>query len=105
MKTKWKETQEWKVGAGARRGGTPAGRGGQRCCSLIPNVAAPCRPETLPLQRPETHPLPPLLPRTAPQVQNDNKPLWVRSPKEVGKDEYDAFFKATFRWVSIIGTH
>jgi heat shock protein beta len=31
------------------------------------------------------------------KVQNDNKPLWVRSPKEVGKEEYDAFFKTTFR--------
>ena len=30
-------------------------------------------------------------------VQNDNKPLWVRSPKEVQRGEYDAFFKATFR--------
>ena len=33
------------------------------------------------------------------QVQNDNKPLWLRSPKEVQKDEYDAFFKNTFRRV------
>lgn len=31
------------------------------------------------------------------KVQNDNKPLWVRSPKEVSRDEYDAFFKTTFR--------
>ncbi|PRW20326.1 heat shock 90C isoform B [Chlorella sorokiniana] len=31
------------------------------------------------------------------KVQNDNKPLWVRSPKDVSKDEYDAFFKTTFR--------
>ncbi|PSC74731.1 heat shock 90C [Micractinium conductrix] len=31
------------------------------------------------------------------KVQNDNKPLWLRSPKEVQKDEYDAFFKNTFR--------
>ncbi|KAI7836999.1 hypothetical protein COHA_009181 [Chlorella ohadii] len=31
------------------------------------------------------------------RVQNDNKPLWVRSPKDVSKDEYDAFFKTTFR--------
>lgn len=31
------------------------------------------------------------------QVQNDSKPLWTRSPREVGKDEYDAFFKATFK--------
>lgn len=31
------------------------------------------------------------------RVQNDNKPLWVRSPKSVAKDEYDAFFKTTFR--------
>ena len=31
------------------------------------------------------------------KVQNDNKPLWVRPPREVTKDEYDNFFKATFR--------
>ncbi|KAL4853500.1 Heat shock protein 90-5 [Chlorella vulgaris] len=31
------------------------------------------------------------------RVQNDNKPLWVRSPKSVSKEEYDAFFKTTFR--------
>lgn len=31
------------------------------------------------------------------KVQNDNKPLWVRAPKDVSKDEYDAFFKTTFR--------
>ncbi|KAK9820290.1 hypothetical protein WJX72_008653 [[Myrmecia] bisecta] len=30
-------------------------------------------------------------------VQNDNKPLWTRSPKEVTKDEYDQFFKLTFK--------
>jgi heat shock protein beta len=30
-------------------------------------------------------------------VQNDNKPLWTRAPKEVAKDEYASFFKATFR--------
>ncbi len=30
-------------------------------------------------------------------VQNDTKPLWLRSPKEVTKDEYDNFFKGTFR--------
>lgn len=35
-------------------------------------------------------------------VQNDNKPLWVRSPKEVTKDEYDAFFKATFRQALLV---
>ncbi len=33
------------------------------------------------------------------KVQNDNKPLWVRPPREVTKDEYDSFFKTTFRWV------
>ncbi|KAL4421773.1 hypothetical protein ABPG77_009756 [Micractinium sp. CCAP 211/92] len=31
------------------------------------------------------------------KVQNDNKPLWVRPPREVTKDEYDSFFKTTFR--------
>lgn len=31
------------------------------------------------------------------QVQNDNKPLWTRSPKDVTKDEYGQFFKATFK--------
>lgn len=38
------------------------------------------------------------LPRPAARSpQNDNKPLWVRPPKEVGKEEYDSFFKTTFR--------
>jgi len=31
------------------------------------------------------------------KVQNDNKPLWVRPPREVKKEEYDAFYKATFK--------
>jgi heat shock protein beta len=30
-------------------------------------------------------------------VQNDNKPLWTRSPREVKKGEYDEFFKLTFK--------
>lgn len=30
-------------------------------------------------------------------VQNDNKPLWTRSPREVKKEEYDEFFKLTFK--------
>lgn len=30
-------------------------------------------------------------------VQNDTKPLWLRSPKEVSKEEYESFFKGTFR--------
>jgi heat shock protein beta len=29
--------------------------------------------------------------------QNDSAPLWTRSPKEVEKAEYDAFFKTTFK--------
>lgn len=30
-------------------------------------------------------------------VQNDNKPLWVRSPKDVTDDDYNEFFKTTFK--------
>eukprot|EP00873_Tetraselmis_striata_P043563 jgi/Tetstr1/463827/TSEL_008641.t1 len=30
-------------------------------------------------------------------VQNDNKPLWVRSAKDVKDEEYDEFFKTTFK--------
>lgn len=30
-------------------------------------------------------------------VQNDNKPLWTRSSKEVSEEEYKSFFKSTFR--------
>jgi len=30
-------------------------------------------------------------------VQNENKPLWTRTPKEVEKAEYDEFFKMTFK--------
>lgn len=30
-------------------------------------------------------------------VQNDNKPLWTKSPREVSKEEYSSFFKTTFR--------
>ena len=28
---------------------------------------------------------------------NSAKPLWMRPPKEVTKDEYDEFYKATFK--------
>lgn len=31
------------------------------------------------------------------EIQNDNKPLWTRPPREVSKDEYASFFKSTFR--------
>ena len=31
------------------------------------------------------------------KVQNDNKPIWVRSPKEVEAPAYAEFFKTTFR--------
>lgn len=30
-------------------------------------------------------------------VQNENKPIWIRNPKEVSKEEYNGFFKTTFR--------
>lgn len=35
------------------------------------------------------------------KVQNDNKPLWVRPPRDVTKDEYDSFFKTTFRCAAL----
>jgi heat shock protein beta len=31
------------------------------------------------------------------EVQNENKPLWVKPPKEVTDEQYDEFFKATFK--------
>ena len=30
-------------------------------------------------------------------VTNNDKPIWVRSPKEVEKASYDEFFKSTFK--------
>ena len=30
------------------------------------------------------------------EVQNDNKPIWTRNPKEVEKEQYDSFYKQTF---------
>ncbi|KAI8472066.1 MAG: heat shock protein 90C [Monoraphidium minutum] len=30
------------------------------------------------------------------RVQNDNKPIWTRSPKDVAETDYNEFFKATF---------
>jgi heat shock protein beta len=37
------------------------------------------------------------VPREQWVVQNDNKPLWTRAPREVAEEEYAAFFKTTFR--------
>ena len=31
------------------------------------------------------------------KVQNDNKPIWVRNPKDVEKTSYDEFYKTTFK--------
>ena len=30
-------------------------------------------------------------------MQNDNKPLWTRAGRDVGREEYDGFFKTTFK--------
>ena len=30
-------------------------------------------------------------------VTNNDKPIWVRSPREVEKDSYNEFFKSTFK--------
>ena len=30
-------------------------------------------------------------------LQNENKPLWLQSPREVEKEEYNGFFKTTFK--------
>ena len=34
------------------------------------------------------------------KVQNDNKPIWVRNPKEVEKESYNEFYKTTFKCVA-----
>jgi HSP90 family molecular chaperone len=34
------------------------------------------------------------------RVENDNKPLWTRSPKEVSEADYNDFFKQVW-WASI----
>ena len=31
------------------------------------------------------------------KVQNDSKPIWIRAPKEVTDEEYNAFFKQSFK--------
>lgn len=31
------------------------------------------------------------------KVQNDSKPIWIRPPKEVTDEEYNAFFKQSFK--------
>lgn len=31
------------------------------------------------------------------KLQNENKPIWTRAPKDVADEDYNSFFKATFK--------
>ena len=54
------------------------------CCAVLKS----CAPAPPP---------PPCLYASTLQVQNDNKPLWTRAARDVSKEEYDQFYKTTFR--------
>ena len=39
-------------------------------------------------------------------VQNNDKPIWVRAPKDVEKASHDEFFKSTFKeFRTLLGSH